>query len=67
MKDKTYLIVSGVIFALWTGGQLSRLAYQVPVQVGTWQIPMWPTLVGAAIALVLCIWAFWLARPGRQQ
>ena len=67
MKDKTYLIVSGVVFALWTVGQLSRLIYQIPVQVGTWNVPIWPSIFGTVLALLLCIWAFWLVRAGRQR
>ena len=66
MNDKTYLIVSGVMFALWTIGQLARLIYQIPIQVGNLSVPIWPTVIGVLIALTLCIWAFWLVRANRQ-
>ena len=61
MNDKTYLIVSGIIFSLSTIGQLIRLIFQVPVQVGTLNIPVWPSALGLIVALSLCIWAFRLA------
>jgi hypothetical protein len=61
MNDKTYLIVSGVIFGLITIGHLIRLIFQIPVQVGTLNIPVWPSALGLIVALSLCIWAFRLA------
>ena len=61
MNDKTYLIVSGFIFGLSTIGQLIRLIFQIPVQVGTLNIPVWPSALGLIVALSLCIWAFRLA------
>ena len=67
MKDKTYLIISGIVFGLWTIGLLARLLYQIPVQVGTLNVPIWPSFIGTVLALLLCIWAFWLVRTGRQQ
>jgi len=61
MNDKTYLIVSGVIFGLITIGHLIRLIFQIPVQVGALNIPVWPSALGLIVALSLCIWAFRLA------
>ena len=61
MNDKTYLIVSGVIFGLSTIGQLIRLIFQIPVQVGTLNIPVWPSALGLIVTLSMCIWAFRLA------
>ena len=67
MNDKYYLIVSGVIFGLITVGQLARLVYQIPVQIGPMNVPIWPSFIGVTLALVLCIWSFSLLRAGRQQ
>ena len=58
MNDKTYLIVSGVIFGLSTIGQLIRLIFQIPVQVGSLNIPVWPSGLGLIVVLSMCIWAF---------
>jgi len=65
MNVKIYLIVSGIIFAVWTLGQLARVTMQIPVQVGTLNIPIWPSFIGTILALALCIWAFSLVRAGR--
>ncbi len=62
MKDKPYLIVSGVLFGLITIGQITRLTYQIPVQIGTWNVPLWPSLIAVVLAFGLFIWAFRLAR-----
>ena len=62
MNDKTYLMISGAVFGLITLGQLTRLMFQIPVQIGTWGVPLWASLIFVAIALTLCIWAFRLLR-----
>ena len=62
MKDKLSLIVSGVLFGLITLGQLTRLTYQIPVQVGEWNVPLWPSVIGVVLAFALCVWAFRLVR-----
>ena len=58
MNNDLYLKVSGSIFALVTLGHLTRLTLQVPVQVGTWTVPLWPSVIGAVVTLLLCVWAF---------
>lgn len=58
MNSNSYLKVSGSLFALITLGQLTRLTLQIPVQIDTWVVPMWPSLIVAAVALAMCIWAF---------
>ncbi len=62
MNDKPYLIVTGVLFGLITIGQLMRLTYQIPVQIGMWSVPLWPSLIAVVLAFGLFIWAFRLAR-----
>jgi hypothetical protein len=64
MNNKTYLITSGVLFGLITIGQLIRLIFQVPVQLGSLHLPMWASVLAIIVALSLCIWAFRLA--GKQ-
>jgi len=62
MNDKTYLIVSGIFFGLITIGQLIRLIFQIPVQIGSLNLPMWPSVLAIILALTLCILAFRLVR-----
>lgn len=58
MNNKTYQIVSGIIFAIMSIGQLTRLIFQFPVQIGTFNVPVWPSAIAFIVALVMCIWAF---------
>ena len=62
MKDKPYLIFSGIVFALVTLGHLLRLTYQIPVQVGGWSVPLWPSMIAVVVTFALFVWAFRLAR-----
>ena len=61
MNIKSYQIISGIIFGLITIGQSIRLIFQIPVQVGSFNVPMKVSVLAIIIALFLCIWAFWLA------
>jgi hypothetical protein len=62
MKDKPYLIVTGALFGLITLGQLTRLTYQIPIRIGEWNVPLWPSTIAVVLAFVLCVWAFRLIR-----
>ena len=62
MKDRTYLIVTATLFGLITLGQLARLTYQIPVQIGTWDVPLWPSIIAVLLAFALFVWAFRLIR-----
>jgi len=62
MGIKVYLMITGVLFGLQTIGQLFRLIYQVPIQIGTISIPVWISAPGLIVTLFLCVWAFQLAR-----
>ena len=62
MDTKTYLVLTGTLFGLQTFGQLFRVIYQVPIQVGPVNIPVWPSAFGLVVTLLLCVWAFRLAR-----
>lgn len=66
MKDKPYLIVSGALFGLITFGQLMRLTLQIPVQIGEWSVPLWPSMIAVVLAFVLFVWAFRLVRTQQQ-
>jgi hypothetical protein len=61
VNKKTYLICSGVVFGVMAIGQFMRLIFQVPVQAGTFSIPVWPSAIGFVVTLSLCIWALRLA------
>jgi hypothetical protein len=50
------LRVASVIFALFAIGHVVRLVKQVQVTVGTYQVPMWVSVVALIIAAILSTW-----------
>lgn len=67
MNDKPYILITGALFGLITIGQLARLLFRIPVQVGPVNVPMWPSLIAVALALFFCIWAIRLIRAGSSR
>jgi hypothetical protein len=64
-SQKTGLRVASIIFGLFAIGHLYRLIKQIPVQVGSHQIPMGLSWVALVIAAILCIW-LWRLASGRS-
>ena len=62
MCRKSYLVISGVIFGLVAIAHLARLIYHLPIRVGDWTVPMWPSWAGVAVAGFLSVWAFCVLR-----
>ena len=50
MKQKEYIVFSGVIFGLVAILHLLRLVYAMPVTIGEWEIPVWASAVGVIVA-----------------
>lgn len=57
MSNK-YAVVSGAVFGLVAILQAARAFNQVPVHVGSLEIPVLASWVAAVIAGGLCVWAF---------
>ena len=53
-----YVVVSGLIFGFVALAQLLRAVMQVPVQIGSSEIPVWASWVALVVAGSLCAWAF---------
>ncbi len=53
-----YVVVSGVIFGFVALAQVLRAVMQVPVQIGSVDIPVWASWVAAVLAGSICTWAF---------
>ncbi len=62
MCRKSYLVISGAIFGVVAIGHLARLVYCLPVRVGEWTVPMWPSWGGLVAAGILSLWAFSVLR-----
>ena len=53
-----YNLVSGVIFGIIAVGQALRAFNQLPVNVGSFEVPVMASWVAALVMGGLCIWAF---------
>lgn len=53
-----YVVVSGVIFGFVALAQVLRALMQVPIHIGSVDIPVWVSWVAAVLAGSLCTWAF---------
>jgi uncharacterized membrane protein (DUF2068 family) len=63
---KSYLVVSGCLFALVAAMHLVRLINQMPAELGAWSVPLWASWFGLIIAGSMSGWAFRLAFPPRR-
>lgn len=52
-----YLLVSGLVFGLVAAAQAFRALYQLPVQIGNFEVPVWASWLAALAAGSLCAWA----------
>jgi len=59
--QKTGLRVASILFGLFALGHLYRLIKQIPVQVGSHQIPMGVSWIALIVATILCIWMWRLS------
>lgn len=53
-----YVVVSGAIFGLVAVAHVVRALGQVPVHLGSSEIPIWASWVATIVAGGLCVWAF---------
>ena len=57
-----YFVVSGALFGVIALAQLYRAVTQLPVQIGSVEIPVWVSWVAVLVAGSLCAWAFALGK-----
>jgi len=55
---RNYIVVSGVIFCVVAVAQASRALMQLPVHIGSFEVPVWASWVAFVVAGSLCVWAF---------
>jgi uncharacterized integral membrane protein len=56
--SRLYTVVSGTIFAIIAVLQVARALMQVPVHVGTFEVPFLASWLAALVTGALCVWAF---------
>lgn len=59
---RRYELVSGIIFAIVSLGQLTRVLMGWPVQIDLFTVPIWISGVAFLVAAGLAIWAIRVAR-----
>jgi len=57
MKE-TALLVAGIIFLMVSIMHLARLIFRVEVRAGRFILPLWISVFGFIIALLLSLWMF---------
>ena len=66
MNQRTYVLISGVIFSGVAVGHLLRLINHFEVVIGPWTIPLWVSWVGLIVAGGLSVWAFRLGGVSKK-
>jgi hypothetical protein len=56
--NSRYLVVSGALFGVIALVQLYRAVTQLPVQIGSVEVPVWVSWVAAVVTGGLCTWVF---------
>jgi hypothetical protein len=54
---RSYLRLSGLLFALMAVVQITRLVWQWPIRVATFEVPLWISVIALLITGSLAIWA----------
>jgi hypothetical protein len=55
---RNYIVVSGAIFGLVALLQVCRALLQLPVRIGSFEVPVWASWIAAVVTGGLCVWAF---------
>lgn len=62
MKPKTYMLITAALLAVVATLHAARVVLQLPVQIGTWDLPMWMSVAGALVTGALASIGFSLGR-----
>jgi hypothetical protein len=62
MKPKTYILITDTLLTVVTILHATRAVFHWPVQIGTWNLPMWMSIVGMLVTGTLASIGFSLAR-----
>lgn len=61
MRNRPYVVVSGIIFGVVAVLHLLRVVNDWKFELGPWSLPMWFSWFGMVGPAILCAWAFRLA------
>jgi hypothetical protein len=57
--------VAAIIFAVVSLAQITRVAAHLEVSIAGHAIPMWPSVIAAAVTGSVSIWLWILSKPGQ--
>lgn len=60
------LRIAGFLFAVFCLGHVWRLFAHINVQIGSHNIPMWPSVIAAIVAGMLSLW-MWTASGNKNR
>lgn len=60
---RSYCVVSGVVFGVVALLQAARAVAELPVRVGSTEIPVFASWIAAIAGGALCVWAFSSRKP----
>ena len=58
---RTGTLTAVVLFLVIAFAHLLRLVFMVPITAGKWQVPLWISLLGVILPLVVA-WLLWIER-----
>jgi len=67
LKTKSYLMLTAALFMLVAVLHAIMLCFQLPVQIGPYEIPLWPSAVGLPAEALLAWWGFSAGRRYRHH
>jgi hypothetical protein len=67
MSERNYLLISALVFALFSLLHLVRVITHWPIQVGAVAVPFWGSWLVVVIFAVMSVWAFRLMSEWRQS
>lgn len=67
VRERTYLMVAGVIFTIVSLAHLWRLFSSAPLVLGSWEVPLWLSWIGVMVAVYLAYTSFHLAMRLRKN
>ena len=62
MNPKAYYYISGILFGVIGLLHIGRATVRMPVYAGEWEFPFWLSWPGGIVTILLCLWAFRLAK-----
>jgi len=62
MNSKTYLQITATLLAVVAILHVARIAFHVPVHIGTWEAPQWLSMIAMTVSGTLSVLGFSFAR-----